>query len=442
MFDFAAIYLMILLVGSGLLCGFLLIGNALPWFEERWVKRGFAVFMMAIILSCFSLLGALQFGGVNELNVSWNSFFNLKVNMQNAIGLLLANALLAVIGNFSSYYLHRESGFKRYFVYYLLFVVGINFTFVASSMILFIMGWEWVGLSSVMLIGFFCEREGPMRQSRYVFSVYRIADFLLLLGVILLLTEQHGILLPAIGEVFSVKSLDPSTKVALWCFAGAAVIKGAQYPFTSYLVRAMEGPTASSAAFYGALSVHMGPLLLLRFGAWMPATPGLDFVLVALGAVTVLTAMLSGRVKSDVKGQLAYASAGHLGFIFMEIGLGWNQLAFLHILGHMALRTMHFLSSPSFLQLKARWTLHHIRTRTFVAAPDTFLSKLYWKALSGFDVLERVRFLVVDPIFSLAQWIDSVEWRVQKYFAWESEASEDAEPGLEVDQKSAVGRMG
>ncbi|MBK7085331.1 MAG: hypothetical protein IPH53_11965 [Flavobacteriales bacterium] len=40
--------------------------------------------------------------------------------------------------------------------------------------------------------------------------------------------------------------------------------KSAQGPFFGWLARAMEGPTPSSAVFYGAISVHAGAFLLLR----------------------------------------------------------------------------------------------------------------------------------------------------------------------------------
>ena len=41
-----------------------------------------------------------------------------------------------------------------------------------------------------------------------------------------------------------------------------AAIKSAQLPFTAWLPRAMEGPTSSSAIFYGSLSVHIGFLII------------------------------------------------------------------------------------------------------------------------------------------------------------------------------------
>ena len=44
----------------------------------------------------------------------------------------------------------------------------------------------------------------------------------------------------------------------------AAAVKSAQFPFSSWLPGAMEGPTTSGAIFYGSLSVHLGAFLLLR----------------------------------------------------------------------------------------------------------------------------------------------------------------------------------
>ncbi|MDZ7649119.1 MAG: proton-conducting transporter membrane subunit [Cytophagales bacterium] len=49
----------------------------------------------------------------------------------------------------------------------------------------------------------------------------------------------------------------------------SAAAKSAQLPFSTWLPRAMEGPTPSSAIFYGSLSVHIGVFILLRtFPFW------------------------------------------------------------------------------------------------------------------------------------------------------------------------------
>src|SRR5919206_447108 len=66
----------------------------------------------------------------------------------------------------------------------------------------------------------------------------------------------------------------------------AAAGKSALVPFSGWLPRAMEGPTPSSAVFYGALSVHLGAYLLLRVSPLLACSAWLCAAVVALGLVT------------------------------------------------------------------------------------------------------------------------------------------------------------
>ena len=51
------------------------------------------------------------------------------------------------------------------------------------------------------------------------------------------------------------------------------IVHASLQPFSGWLPRAMEGPTPTSAVFYGALSVHLGAYLLLRAGPLLEASP-------------------------------------------------------------------------------------------------------------------------------------------------------------------------
>ena len=66
----------------------------------------------------------------------------------------------------------------------------------------------------------------------------------------------------------------------------AALGKSAQVPFSGWLPQAMEGPTPSSAIFYGALSIHAGAYVLLRCEAVLDADgeriPAQDLYVVTL----------------------------------------------------------------------------------------------------------------------------------------------------------------
>jgi NAD(P)H-quinone oxidoreductase subunit 5 len=131
--------------------------------------------------------------------------------------------------------------------------------------------------------------------------------------------------------------------------------KSALVPFSGWLPRAMEGPTPSSAVFYGALSVHLGALLLLRVSPLLALSPLLCAAIVVLGLATAAHATLAARVQTDIKCALSYASLTQVGIIVAEIGaspLGppWLQyLILIHILGHACLRTLQFLRAPTLL---------------------------------------------------------------------------------------------
>src|SRR5690606_30180659 len=123
----------------------------------------------------------------------------------------------------------------------------------------------------------------------------------------------------------------------------AAAGKSALVPISGWLPRAMEGPTPSSAVFYGALSGHLGTFLLLRLQPLLDVSPALRVVVITLGFVTALFAALSARVQTDIKCALSYASLTQVGIITVEIGLGLSYLALIHILGHACLRTLQFV---------------------------------------------------------------------------------------------------
>jgi NADH:ubiquinone oxidoreductase subunit 5 (subunit L)/multisubunit Na+/H+ antiporter MnhA subunit len=132
-------------------------------------------------------------------------------------------------------------------------------------------------------------------------------------------------------------------------FVTAAVVKSAQFPFSSWLPRAMEGPTNSSAIFYGSLSVHLGAFLLLRTYPFWHHYDAVKTLIMVIGALTVIMASVTSSVQSTVKTQIAYSSIVQIGIIFIEIALGWHLLALVHFAGNAFLRTYQLLISPSVL---------------------------------------------------------------------------------------------
>src|SRR6185503_14323746 len=139
-----------------------------------------------------------------------------------------------------------------------------------------------------------------------------------------------------------------ATAIALLLIVAAAG-KSALLPFSGWLPRAMEGPTPSSAVYYGSLSIHAGCFLLLRSGPLLEQATAARVLAGVLGAATAIFAGITTRVQSDVKSSLAYASLTQVGIIVVEIAIGWYTIAFVHLAGHACFRLLQFLSAPNVL---------------------------------------------------------------------------------------------
>ncbi len=260
----------------------------------------------------------------------------------------LAAVLCGIVSAFAERYLHREPGFNRFFFLLALFGLGMISTAFAGSLELTYGAWELVGLSSALLIAFHHERTAPLENGLRTFVVYRICDIGLLAAVTLShYTTGTGALDVLFGKATPLEGRLAEVTALLLLLAAAG--KSAQVPFSGWLPRAMEGPTPSSAIFYGALSVHAGAYLLLRAGPLLDRAPLAAWAVVLVGLLTALHATLSGRVQTDVKTALAYASLTQVGIVFVEIGLGFRSLALLHLVGNALTRTLQFLRAPSIL---------------------------------------------------------------------------------------------
>jgi NAD(P)H-quinone oxidoreductase subunit 5 len=267
---------------------------------------------------------------------------------------ILSFVLCGTIGAFANRYMHRERGFNRFFVLYALFLTGMVVTSLAGTIETLFAGWELVGLSSAMLVAFFHDRPAPVRNGLRVWAVYRISDAALLLAsVVLHHLKGEGDFDQLLGmlpwpEGVAQLSGSEALLVGLLLLVAAAG-KSALVPFSGWLPRAMEGPTPSSAVFYGALSVHLGAFLLLRVGPILDISPWLSAVVVVAGLSTAIFAAVAGRVQTDIKSALSFASLTQVGIIVAEIGFGLRYIALVHILGHACLRTLQFVRAPTLL---------------------------------------------------------------------------------------------
>jgi NAD(P)H-quinone oxidoreductase subunit 5 len=325
----------------------------------------------------------------------------------------LSAGIAGIVSAFSNRYLHKETGYNRYFVLLSMFVTGMLCVVLAGNVEVLFIGWEFVGLSSALLVAFFHERPAPVSNALWVLSVYRISDAAMLSAAVLLRhvagTDSLSLLFGSGRAEHPISLSGPSATTIAVLLIVAVAGKSALLPFSSWLPRAMEGPTPSSAVYYGSLSIHAGCFLLLRAAPLLEQTVVARVLAGALGAATAAFAGITTRVQSDVKSSLAYASLSQVGIIVVEIAVGWYTVAFLHLAGHACFRLLQFLSAPNVLH-----DLHGIENAIgkrpspsgdYIEAltSTTVKRRLFLIALErGFldSTLER---FVVDPLMQAAR---------------------------------------
>lgn len=433
------------LLGLTTLIGRPLSERASSVWSEAAVTTGLlaAVAILVMMLASGTRHVPIEFG--NWVALSQEHFhFRLKLvfDRLSVPFAILSFVLVGIVGAFASRYLHRESGYNRYFLLFAVFLLGMTLASLAGTIETLFLGWELVGLSSALLVAFFQDRPAPVRNGQRVWSVYRVADAAFLIAAIVL----HHV--TGAGDFAGLMGTGPwpegtaalTSNQALGIgslLLIAAAGKSALLPFSGWLPRAMEGPTPSSAIFYGALSVHLGTFLLLRVSPVLERSIVLSAAVVVLGAASALFGALAARVQSDVKSALAFASLTQVGIITAEIGLGFRYVALVHIIGHACLRTLQLLRAPTLLQdyhtleNAVGGHLHRHERSGPVWLPERVSRCVYRLALERGALDALLDELIVHPFTAVFRWCDRQERRWTAFLAGTRTAASPPAPGEE-----------
>jgi len=358
----------------------------------------------AITLSClmaFALLGADWLGenrgffsigqwlGSDNLNIRVN-FFTTGLHVRLAA---LFALLLTIVSRFSINYLHRETGFYRFFFVLSLFAAAMLVLVLSANAVGTFVGWEIAGLCSYLLIAYSYQRPVAVQNATRVYVTNRIGDAGFIIGIGLCYAWLDGVNWSQLNAAAEQLTIGEATGISL-CFALAAFAKSAQLPFTPWLARAMEGPTPSSAAFYGAVMVHAGVYLVCLLEPIFSQSPFAMAVLGLVGFTTALYSFIVAQTQADIKSSLSFATSGQLGLMFVECSLGFWQLASWHLCAHAIVRCWLILTAPSLL--------HNLRRSAAQSRPREVSGRLYMVSLQHFWLDQVIDWALVKPIRGLA----------------------------------------
>ncbi len=316
--------------------------------------------------------------------------FDLLMDQLTVVMVLVVTGVGWLIHIYATGYMAQEGGYYRFFSYLNLFMFFMLILVLAANYVLLFVGWEGVGLSSYLLIGFYFLRKSASDAGKKAFIVNRIGDFGFMLGMFLLFRAFHTLDFQAIFTSSTLQgwpvelSGHPGTLTfaCLLIFTGACG-KSAQLPLYVWLPDAMEGPTPVSALIHAATMVTAGVYVVARSHILFAHAPTAMLVVAIVGCATAFFAATIGLVQTDIKKVLAYSTVSQLGYMFLACGVGAFSAGIFHLMTHAFFKALLFLAAGSVihavggeqdmnrmggLSKKIRWTYLTMLTATLAIA--------------------------------------------------------------------------
>jgi NADH-quinone oxidoreductase subunit L len=281
---------------------------------------------------------------------SWLTAGNLDFGLRIVVDPLSLMMMLIVSGVgmlivlYSIGYMDGDDEERRYFAYMALFVFSMLLLVQGGNLLMLLVGWGLVGLSSYLLIGFWHQRPEAVAAAKKAFVMNAIGDATMALALFLLIAKTGSLNFEQVFAAAPSFSNWTANLVALGLLGGA-VAKSAQLPLHTWLPDAMEGPTPVSALIHAATMVTAGVYLIVRTAPLFEQAPKVLELAAGLGAGTLLMAGLIALVQTDIKKVIAYSTMSQIGYMFLGAGIGAYPEAMFHLMTHAFFKALLFLAA-------------------------------------------------------------------------------------------------
>mgnify|MGYP001449377062 CR=1 FL=1 len=323
--------------------------------------------------------------------------WSINIDPLSSIMLVVVSLISFLVHFYSIGYMRHDPNKARFMSYLSLFTFSMLILVVSDNFLQLFFGWEGVGLSSYLLIGFWYKRDSANKAAIKAFLVNRVGDFGFAIGIFLIFIFFGSI---NYNEVFqtvpdlSLKqinflgmNINLITLICLFLFMGA-MGKSAQFFLHTWLPDAMEGPTPVSALIHAATMVTAGVFLVVRCSPIFEYSEfALNFVAI-IGMLTAIFAASVALVQNDIKRIIAYSTCSQLGYMFFAAGVGAYHVAIFHLFTHAFFKALLFLGSGSVIHsLNDEQDIRNMGG-LWKAMPFTWISMLIGTlALTGFPFL-------------------------------------------------------
>jgi NADH-quinone oxidoreductase subunit L len=333
----------------------LLGGSWLPRTAAAWIATTSVFVAFAGAIWAFFGVHQQQYNGClngtcrGELTTAWTWVaaghfsvpLQLLVDPLSTMMMLIVSGVGGLIVLYSIGYMDGDEEERRYFAYIAFFVFSMLMLVEGGNLLLLLVGWGLVGLSSYLLIGFWHERPSAVQAAKKAFIMNAFGDATMALALFILIAHTNSL---SFG-VLNVHLSSTATNFVALGLLGGAVAKSAQIPLQTWLPDAMEGPTPVSALIHAATMVTAGVYLIARTHAIFEQARTIELLAAGTGALTLLVAGLIALVQTDIKRVIAYSTMSQIGYMFLGVGVGGYANGMFHLMTHAFFKALLFMTA-------------------------------------------------------------------------------------------------
>ena len=320
---------------------------------------------------------------------NFHAGFSILLDPLSLVMMMVVSGVGSLIVLYSIGYMQGDNEERRYFGYMALFVFSMLLLVQGGNLLLMLVGWGLVGLSSYLLIGFWHERPSAVAAAKKAFVVNAIGDATFAVAIILLIQQTGRIGFDALGMLPT--GNHAVLNIVALGLLGGAIAKSAQLPLHTWLPDAMEGPTPVSALIHAATMVTAGVYLIARTHTVFELAPHVQDIAAGIGAVTIIVAGLVALVQTDIKRVIAYSTMSQIGYMFVGVGVGAYASGMFHLMTHAFFKALLFMGAGIVIHalageqnIRKMGGLHRLLPKTYVMMLIASLALIGFPLTSGF----------------------------------------------------------
>ncbi len=320
--------------------------------NAKYIAIGGSLLSLALfplVSSGTESVGWLSIGGVQFALTASVSALNYML-----LALVLTIGPLILI--YSSGFMDLPSEQRRYYIEMLAFEAAMLTFAMAGDFIVLFIAWEFLSLTSYLLIGFWYDRDKAAAAARKAITIVLIGDIALLAAMVMFQNNFGSLQFSTILAGASSGSLALIPVMLLFV---AIMAKSAQFPLQEWLPDAMEGPTPVSAFLHSTTMVKAGVFVAIILFPLFSAAGILNFML-AIGAITVALGIFGATREKHVKRVLAYSTVQELGFMIVAVASGAVLAAVYFFFAQSFYKALLFFSSGSAMKATGKEDLEEI----------------------------------------------------------------------------------